>query len=538
MVEQIVLPGLYPHQEDLRDRTRQALVKHRSVVMSILMGGGKTRLAKWMLGSAAMKQKTEVTSGRYLFAVHRRGLVDNASDSFNEEPQLRHGLIMSGKEATWGLPIQVASIDTLLSWFVKGSEYTTDFTFDIVVIDEVHSHLGKFRTFLNAHNLKREELGLCDPYVLGLTATPQAQGLGDIFKEIVFGPDAQWMTDNGFIKPYRYFRGKQGKLSKLVKRGDEFTEESVAAAMDGLAGDLVRDWIKHAKGRATVGFFPRRSHAYEAMEMLRANGVNAEYIDGETSDEDRRAMFKRLNDGEIEYICNVGVVERGTDIPRIGCVQVCTAIGSLARWQQIIGRASRKHPEVLDAICIDHGGNIKRHGFMTDKVHWSLDWSTRPAKTHKTRPSVECPQCDAIYRGGKCRNCGYEPKPKELKAQGLLFDGSELVEVKPKDTGKKAKDSADYLVAALYRAGKSGKTFSSAVVMARQAAKKDGVDFRVPKKFTVAGKVYETIPYGDIGESSRKVRDTYPFTVGSYREADNPYCVGPAEQAPQPTELF
>lgn len=533
----IILPSLYPHQEDLRDRTRAALVKHRAVIMSIIMGGGKTRLAKWILGAAASKRKAPNASGRVVFAVHRRGLVDNASDSFNEEPALPHGLIMAGKESMWGLPIQVASIDTLLSWFVEGVNYTTDYTFDIVVIDETHSHLGKFRTFLNAHNLKREELGLHEPYVLGLTATPQADGLSDVFKEIVFGPDAQWMTDNGFIKPYRYFRATQGKLSKLVKRGDEFTEASVADAMDGLAGDLVRDWLKHAQGRATVGFFPRRSHAYEAMEMLRANGVNAEYVDGQTDDDSRRAMFKRLNEGKIDYICNVGVVERGTDIPRIGCVQVCTAIGSIARWQQIIGRASRKHPEVPDAVILDHGGNIKRHGFMTDKVHWSLDWSQRPAKTHKTRPTVECPQCDAIYRGGKCKNCGYEPKPKELKAQGLLFDGRELTEIKPKDTGKKAKSPEDYLVSALYRAGKSGKTFSSAVVMARQAAQKDGVEFRVPKRFTVAGRTYESIPYGDKGESSRKVRDTYPFTVGNWSERDNPYLAREFNE-PQPTELF
>jgi hypothetical protein len=69
--------------------------------------------------------------------------------------------------------------------------------------------------------------------------------------------------------------------------------------------------------------------------------------------------------------------------------------------------------------------------------------------------------------------------------------------------------------------------------MARQAAQKDGVDFRVPKRFTVAGKVYESIPFGDKAESSRKVSMTYPFTSGNYKESDNPYCVGLAEpQAP------
>jgi len=232
-----------------------------------------------------------------------------------------------------------------------------------------------------------------------------------------------------------------------------------------------------------------------------------------------------MNSGGLQYICNVGVVERGTDIPRVGCVQMCTAVGSIVRWRQMIGRGSRVHPAVPDCIVIDHGGNISRHGFFEDEVLWSLDWSKRPSKEHSPQASVACPACAAMYRGGRCPCCGYEPKKKELLAQGLLFDGSELKEVKAKSgstTELKKKSNEEILINCLYRAGKSGKNFKQALGMAYKTAENQGTQFRVPKRFTVAGKVFESIPRDDAG-STLRVAKSYPFTVGDYSESSNVY---------------
>jgi len=364
----IELPTLYDHQVDMVDRLRNSIARHRASILQAPPGTGKTRIAKWMLGTAANREPRQYQTGKSLFAVHRRGLVDNASNSFNEHPELPHGVLMSGVTHDASRAVQVASIDTLLSWFCEGGTYSWDETFDLIVYDETHSHLSKLKTFLTAHNNRRLELKLSLPYVIGLTATPQAQGLSDLFQEIVRGPETQWLIDQGFLKSYRYFRATQGKLGLLVKRGDEYTSDSVSSAMEGLSGDLVRDWKKFAEGRATVGFFPRRTHAQEAQESLCAAGIKAEYVDGETDDDRRRTLYRWLDNGTIEYLCNVGVVERGTDIRRVGCVQMCTAVGNVVRWLQMIGRGSRTHPEVPDCIVLDHGGGIAKHGFFDDVI--------------------------------------------------------------------------------------------------------------------------------------------------------------------------
>jgi len=382
-----------------------------------------------------------------------------------------------------------------------------------LLVHNCHSHSSKLKTFLVAHNNRRLELGLSMPFVIGLTATPQAEGLADLFQEIVRGPETQWLIDNGYLKPYRYFRATQGKLGLLVKKGDEYTKDSVCSAMEGLAGDLVRDWNRFAEGRATVGFFPRRTHAQEAQEALSAAGIKAEYVDGETDDARRQLLYKWLNNGTIDYLCNVGVVERGTDIPRVGCVQMCTSVGNVVRWLQMIGRGSRIHPDVPDCIVLDHGGNMQ-HGFFEDYIPWTLDWSHRPSKEHAARPRIECPRCQAVYRGGKCSNCGYEPSKGERKSQGLDFDGSELKEVKRKERDRSAaepKSNERIMIDALYAAGRSGLSWKQALAIAYRAAGKQGTRFKVPSRFEVGGRVYKPVRFGDAIEAARLVKDLYDF---------------------------
>lgn len=522
----IALPSLYPHQEDMRDRLRAALAEHRRVILCAQTGVGKTRIAKWILGATANRERRPNGSGRSLFTVHRRGLVDNATASFQEPPELPHGVIMAGEETAYGHRVQVASIDTLLSWFIDGT-YRPDMTFDLLIFDEAHSHHAKFARFLKYHDAKRKELGLHEAFVIGLTATPQAKGLSDVYKTIVKGPSSQWLIDNGFLSPFRYFRATEGQLGLLVKRGDDFTKDSVCRAMDGLAGDLVRDWLKFAKGRPTVGFFPRRSHAQDAAKELESAGLRVGYVDGETPDHERRALFRSLNEHYIDYLCNVQVVERGTDIPRIGCVQLCVATASLVRYRQLIGRGSRVHPAKKDVIILDHGGNIRRHGFFEDDPHWTLDISSRDPGEHKVRPTIECPMCHAIYRGGKCRNCGYEPTHRNRRAQGLVFDGTELREVVREERAITVRSPEELMISALYMAGKSGRTWRQACGIYRTLNRRQGTAYPVPSTITVAGHQYRCVRYAS-PDAHRRVSVLYPFTVARGRHGGD-YLLRPRQ---------
>jgi superfamily II DNA or RNA helicase len=237
------------------------------------------------------------------------------------------------------------------------------------------------------------------------------------------------------------------------------------------------------------------------------------YVDGETEDIARKTIFDRLNRHQLDYLCNVQVVERGTDIPRVSCVQLCVAIGSIVRFRQMVGRGSRVHPDKEDCLVLDHGGNIQRHGFFEDDPSWSLDRSTKDAGEVGTRPTIECPRCQAIYRGGKCRSCGYEPAAKERAAQGLEFDGTELREVKREEKVVTAKTAEQLMVSALYMAGRSGRTWRQCCgIFNGMCQKQNTPGYKIPSAIEVAGHRYRMVRMGS-ADGGRKVAQLYPFTA-------------------------
>jgi len=127
----------------------------------------------------------------------------------------------------------------------------------------------------------------------------------------------------------------------------------------------------------------------------------------------------------------------------------------------------------------------------------------------------------AIYRGGKCRNCGYEPTPRERRGQGLEFDGRELKEVKRTEKKKTVQTAEAMMVSALYKAGRSGRTWRQAVWIFKRLCEKQGTPHHVPKRVTVGEYRYEMIQFGS-QDASRRVSALYPFANG---EHGGPYLI-------------
>ncbi len=487
----LTVPSLYSNQQALvDDGVRPAMQEVGNVILSSEPGSGKTRMSKHICACAMNKPPSDRQTGRILFAVHRRGLVDNAIDSFKEPPYLPHGVLMSSRNTDWSQRMQIGSIDTLLSWHLDNGIYTSKAFFDLVIYDECHAHLPTFARWLMAHNEARKAAGFTSPFVLGLSGTPDAKGQGDLFQRIIQGPTPQWLIEAGQLSPFRYYGG--------------------SSVEDALAGDLVRDWRLYANGRQTMGFFRYVADAKHAAELFNKHGIRAEYVDSDTKDKTRRAMLKDLDSGRLTYLANVGICERGTNVRNIGAIQLCVRIRSLARYRQIISRASRKSDVWPDAVLIDHGDNAQ-HGFFEDTVHWTLDHSRLLFSPHSNRPMSECPRCQRRYRGGKCWDCGYEPRSASHQASNMIFDQSQLQRRKLTAGRRKrtVKTNEQLFTEALYRAGRSGRTYRSAYGLARMEAEKQGTKFKLPRRVTVGGEVVDLIPYDHV-DSGRRVADVFP----------------------------
>ena len=133
---------------------------------------------------------------------------------------------------------------------------------------------------------------------------------------------------------------------------------------------------------------------------------------------ERRQVLEEWKQGKYRALFNVGIAIKGLDVPAIGCVMVCTATESRARWLQMVGRGLRLATGKTDCIVLDQGGNVGRHGRSRDMVAYCLTRSRDPKdgkKPGKGEPVArECDHCGAEVGPGQrsCPACGNWVPPK------------------------------------------------------------------------------------------------------------------------------
>jgi superfamily II DNA or RNA helicase len=122
-------------------------------------------------------------------------------------------------------------------------------------------------------------------------------------------------------------------------------------------------------------------------------------------------MLSRLEKGETQVICNVGVLSTGVDLPFLRGIIMSRPTKSYNLYIHQMGRGTRPFDGKQNFIVLDHAMNIAEHGFMEDDPECNLDGE--PART----PSVTiCEACFVAFNSrlhrGVCPECGYK-KPIE-----------------------------------------------------------------------------------------------------------------------------
>jgi DNA repair protein RadD len=86
----------------------------------------------------------------------------------------------------------------------------------------------------------------------------------------------------------------------------------------------------------------------------------------------------------------------------------------------------------LNAVVLDHSGAVFRHGFVEDRVEWTLDPERRSeSPTHAKRLAaghssrlLECSRCETMRVAGEpCPNCGFLP---QRPPQAIVFKDGDL----------------------------------------------------------------------------------------------------------------
>ncbi len=78
----------------------------------------------------------------------------------------------------------------------------------------------------------------------------------------------------------------------------------------------------------------------------------------------RRQLIKDFNQGQVNFLCNFGVLTTGFDAPKTECIVICRPTTSVVLYEQIVGRGLRgpKFGGTETCDVIDFADNINRLG--------------------------------------------------------------------------------------------------------------------------------------------------------------------------------
>lgn len=394
---------LRPYQQQLIDDVGYEYSEGRRRVCAVApCGAGKTIMTAWMARGTALSGR------RAIFMVHRQELIEQTSATFTAMG-IRHGLIAAGAAKEYDLPVQIASVQTLIH---RLSQMQAP---DLLICDECHH--------IVANTYRKIVDQFSSSYVLGVTATPErigGQGLGEIFQSLVLGPSAADLIAAGNLTPYDYYAPptKFDPAAAHVRFG-EYVKNDLLSQMDDadVIGDIVTNYKNLADGKRAICYCINRAHSEHVAASFCAAGIPALHIDGETHKAVRARAIEDFRTGRLQILCNAELLGEGFDVPAMEAVILARPTASLTLYIQQSMRPLRPDPKNPEkrAVIIDHVGNVFRHGMPDEEREWSLE--TKKRKPRATAIKV-CPACyTAVPSTARTCPCGhvFAAAPEERK---------------------------------------------------------------------------------------------------------------------------
>ena len=391
----------------------------RKPVLVLPTGSGKTTTASDLTRKAVLK------NNKVLFVVHRQELVYQARDRFKEFG-IEAGIIMGAKHKYEGHLVNVASIQTLIRRTLPPA--------DLVFIDEVqHSRASSYKKVIDHYR---------NSYIIGLTATPwrlDRKPLGLLFDDVVAPIDMKSLIDLGYLVKPRYWAAKNKIDLKGVHTvcgeydaNELFKKANVKILYDG----VIDNYKKYGQNKKTIVFCVNVEHSVNTCNAFTEAGFKAAHVDGTTPDEKRKEIVAGFTGDKYDVLSNCNIFGEGLDIPAVSTVIINKATKSKGLYQQMVGRGLRPFAGKEYCAIIDHGDNVKTHGFVEEPQEYDIFTPENTRKNGKGKgpaTTKQCPNCYAIisvsYR--ECPECKHEFKNIQ-KIETELAEFEELISrVKP-----------------------------------------------------------------------------------------------------------
>ena len=359
---------LRDYQTDICSRVSDAFDKHRSVMVQMPTGTGKTMVLAELVKRLMMKDE----GLKILIVAHRRELIEQIKATVKRMGlnTNNHSSIINNQN------IIVESIQTISRRIA-----TIEFAPSLVVIDEAHHALAKtYKMMWDAWP---------DAKFLGLTATPcrlNGKGFTDLFDVLVQSWDIptfikeKWLATYDFVSIKADSRTQQ-LITSLKKRGadGDYQVKEMDAVLNKRPSieRLYECVIEYAHNRKGFVYAINIDHARSIAEYYQEQGVNAVAIDSHTPVKERELLISSFRSGELQVLVNVDIFSEGFDCPDVEFIQLARPTLSLAKYLQMVGRGLRPSKGKTNCMIIDNVGLYRVFGLPSQIWDWKSAFEGR-----------------------------------------------------------------------------------------------------------------------------------------------------------------
>lgn len=327
--------GLRWYQREAKDAAEDKLLFHRSILLVLATGLGKTRLAGAIIGD---------WDGAVLFLAHRDELITQAVKAIESITGEACEVEQAELRASEHCRIVVGSVQSVMR--DKRLERLQRHRFSLIVIDEAHhAPAASYRKILDAFP---------DAKVIGITATPDrgdGVAMGNVFETVAYQRDIAEGIDDGYLVPIRGVRVRLEKvdISSVETQGGDLHVGQLDSVMFKATEGVVKETLRLAGERRGILFFPGVRSADLATHRLNTLKPGcAALVHAGTKDEERRDIMEGLRGGSIQFLCNVGIATEGFDWPEASYVGLARPTKSRSLYAQMVGRGGRPGPDAAN----------------------------------------------------------------------------------------------------------------------------------------------------------------------------------------------
>ena len=355
---------LYDYQLDMKRRVGEAFGSHRSVMVQMPTGTGKTCLLV-----ACVQAWLSQNEGAVWIMVHRRELVKQIVGTLQEED------LVSDR-------VRVYSIQCL-----SRHEGELARRPGLLVIDEAHHAVAKtYKAVVDACPGAK---------VLGLTATPcrlTRRGFTDLFEVLLQSWPYNRFIAEGRLSLYDYMSVRADNedwrvVRSLERRGadGDFSLREMSDRLDvrPSIGRLCDTVLRYAREKKGIVYAIDIRHAEHITAYYREHGIDAVAISAKTPGEERRRLIEQFKAGETQVLVNVDLFGEGFDCPDVEFIQLARPTLSLAKYLQQVGRGMRVFDGKRYCLILDNVGLYRLFGLPSEDRDWQAMFEgTLAGKAH------------------------------------------------------------------------------------------------------------------------------------------------------------